>query len=186
MSASQGPRDLRHLFFAFNTLTLQGFGGVIAVAQRELVEKLGWMDKVEFLETLSVAQVLPGPNIVNLALIYGDRRFGWRGAVAALAGLMVVPTIIVLVLVALYARMSAYPMLTGALRGVAAVAAGLVAATGLKLAGALRDSRLGRPLVLVFTVLTVIGIAALRLPLAWIVLGLGALSTTLAWLRLKP
>jgi len=183
---SGGPASIQAMFFAFNRLALQGFGGVIAVAQRELVERLGWMDKAEFLEMLSVAQVLPGPNVVNLALIFGDRCFGWRGAVAALAGMMLVPTVIVLALTALYAEMTAYPMLTGALRGMAAVAAGLVAATGLKLAGALRGNRLGLPLAIAFTLLTVAGIAALRLPLAWVVLGLGGVATVLAWWRLPP
>jgi chromate transporter len=180
------PGSPRALFFAFNRLALQGFGGVIAVAQRELVERLGWMGKAEFLEMLSIAQVLPGPNVVNLALIFGDRRFGWRGAVAALAGLMVVPTVIVLALTALYAQFTAFPMLAGALRGMAAVAAGLVAATGLKLAGALRESRLGPALAVALTALTVAGVAALRLPLAWVVLGLGGIATALAWWRLGP
>ena len=52
--------------------------------QRELVERERWMTPAQFLELLSLGQVLPGPNIVNMALILGDRFFGWRGALAAL------------------------------------------------------------------------------------------------------
>ena len=73
-------------------------------AQHELVDKRGWLTREEFAETLSVGQVLPGPNIVNMALMIGDRFFGWRGALAAMAGLLLAPLAIVLVLAALYAR----------------------------------------------------------------------------------
>jgi hypothetical protein len=73
------------LFRAFNRLALQGFGGVLPVAQRELVERQRWLSREQFVETLSLGQVLPGPNIVNLALMIGDRFFGLRGAIG-LAG----------------------------------------------------------------------------------------------------
>ena len=68
------------IFRVFNRLALQGFGGVLAVAQRELVERERWMTPAQFVELLSLGQVLPGPNIVNMALMIGDRFFGWRGA----------------------------------------------------------------------------------------------------------
>ena len=92
------PRSARELFWAFTSLALQGFGGVLPVAQRELVEKRGWLTREEFAETLSVGQVLPGPNIVNMALMIGDRYFGWRGAFAALTGILLAPLAIVLTL----------------------------------------------------------------------------------------
>ena len=70
------------LFVAFSLLALQGFGGVIAIAQRVVVEQRRWLTKTEFLELLAAGQVLPGPNVVNLSLMIGDRFFGWRGALA--------------------------------------------------------------------------------------------------------
>jgi chromate transporter len=84
----------------FTWLALQGFGGVLPVAQRELGRAQRWMTREQFVEVLSVGQVLPGPNIVNMALMIGDRFFGWRGAVAAVAGLLLAPLLIVLVLAA--------------------------------------------------------------------------------------
>ena len=87
---------------------------------------------------LAVSQVLPGPNVVNLALMFGDRCFGLRGAFAALAGMLLAPMIIVLALTALYGHFAQDPVVTGALRGMGAVAAGLVIATGLKLLGTLK------------------------------------------------
>lgn len=96
------PASLLALFLAFTRLALQGFGGVLAVAQRELVERLGWLSKEEFVEALAIAQVLPGPNVVNLSMMIGDRFFGLRGAIAALAGMLAAPAVIVLGLAALY------------------------------------------------------------------------------------
>ena len=102
MTDAPPPRSPGDLFIAFTQLALQGFGGVLPVAQRDLVEKRRWLSREQFVETLSVGQVLPGPNIVNMSLMIGDRFFGLRGAFASLAGLMVVPLLIVLALAALY------------------------------------------------------------------------------------
>jgi chromate transporter len=99
--ASAAPASLSALFWAFSRLALQGFGGVIAVAQRELVERLGWMTREDFVESLAAAQVLPGPNVINLSLMIGDKFFGLRGAFVALAGMLCFPALIVLSLSAL-------------------------------------------------------------------------------------
>ncbi len=184
-SAAIGPRSPRDLFVAFTSLALQGFGGVLPVAQRELVEKRGWMTREDFAEALSIGQVLPGPNIVNMALMIGDGFFGLRGAFAAMAGLLLAPMVVVFALVAVYASFANQPMVAGALRGMGAVAAGLVIATALKLAPALKRSPLGVPLVAVFAVLTFIGIGLLRWPLVWVIGGLGPVAIALAWRALK-
>ena len=81
----RGPASLRDLFFSFSWIALQGFGGVMAIVQRELVDKRQWLTAGEFLEDWSVAQVLPGPNVCNLAVLIGDRCFGARGALVAAA-----------------------------------------------------------------------------------------------------
>ena len=103
----RAPRSKSELFVAFTWLALQGFGGVLAVAQRELVERLRWLSKEQFVELLSLSQVLPGPNVINLSLMFGDRHFGWRGALTAVAGMLAAPLVIVLALAALYVRSSA-------------------------------------------------------------------------------
>ncbi len=178
------PTSPRELFFAFNTLALQGFGGVLPVAQRELVERRRWLTRQQFVEMLSLSQVLPGPNIVNLALMLGDGHFGLRGAFAAMAGLLLAPMAVVLALTALYGQFEQVPMVAGALRGMAAVAAGLVISTAFKLLGALRGNPLGRPLGLLIAALTVVAIAWLRLPLVWVVVGGGAVCIALVWRKL--
>jgi chromate transporter len=182
--ALAAPRSPRELFFAFNRLALQGFGGVLPVAQRELVERRRWLTKDQFVEMLSVSQVLPGPNIVNLALMIGDRAFGLRGAIASLAGMLLVPMLVVLALTALYGQFAQIPMVTGALRGMGAVAAGLVISTGLKLAGALTRNPMGLPVCTAMAIVTLLATAWLRLPLVWVVLGLGSIGIAIAWSRL--
>jgi chromate transporter len=179
------PASPSALFFAFNRLALQGFGGVLPVAQRELVERNRWMDKAEFLELLSVGQVLPGPNIVNMALIFGDRFFGWRGAFAALAGLVLAPLAIVLVLAVLVRQGAGTPMVGDALRGMGVVAAGLVLATAVKLAATLKHNVLGWPLCALLAGATAVAIGGLRWPLVAVLAGLGATAWVLAWRRLK-
>ncbi len=184
MPSLAAPANLRELFFAFNRLSLQGFGGVLPVAQRELVERKRWLDKQQFVEMLAVSQVLPGPNVVNLALMFGDRCFGLRGAMTALAGMMLAPLVVVLALTALYGQYSHHPLVSGALRGMGAVAAGLVISTALKLLATVRHNPMGRRLALAFAALTFVSIALLRWPLVWVVIGLGSLSIAVAWYRI--
>lgn len=179
------PHGPAALFWAFTWLALQGFGGVLAVAQRELVEKRGWLSKPEFIELLAIAQVLPGPNVVNISLMIGDRFFGLRGAFAALAGMFALPCVIVLSLAAVSEQLLAHPAMAGALRGMGAVAAGLILATGLKLLGSVRGNPMGRTVCLLLASASVLAIAVLRWPLIWAVLGLGGLGMLLAWRRLK-
>jgi chromate transporter len=174
------------MFFAFNRLAMQGFGGVLPVAQRELVERLNWLTREQFLELLSLSQVLPGPNIINLGLIFGDRAFGWRGALAATAGLLLGPLVTVLALAVLAVQWRHVPQVAGALHGMGVVAAGLILATALKLGKALRKSALGLPTALALVALTVAAIGWLRWPLALVVLGLGCAAVALAWRRTAP
>lgn len=178
------PASPGELFRAFNRLALQGFGGVLPVAQRELVERRGWLTREQFVELLALGQVLPGPNIVNMALIFGDRHFGLRGALAALGGLLAAPSVIVLVLAGLYAGLASHPLVSGALRGMGAVAAGLVISTAAKLLGTLEASPLGRWPAAGFAALTLGAIVGLRWPLVWVVPGLGVFAIALAWQRL--
>jgi chromate transporter len=177
------PASASELFFTFNRLALQGFGGVLAVAQHELVEKKRWLSREQFVELLALSQVLPGPNVVNLALMFGDRFFGLRGAIAAMGGMLLVPLVIVLVLTAAYAEFSRVAVVSGALRGMGAVAAGLVMATAFKLMGTLRSNRLGLPLAAAFSILTFVLIALLHWPLIWVLAGLGSLAIAIAWWR---
>jgi chromate transporter len=177
------PASPAELFWACNGLALQGFGGVLAVAQRELVERKRWLTREQFVERLSTSQILPGPNIVNLGLALGYSYFGIRGALAAMAGLLFVPLLIVLLLAGLYSRFAAEPLLAGALRGMGCVAAGLVLATAAKLIGTLKSNALGLAPGLAIAGLGFVAIAWLRWPLVAVLGVLGSAAVALAWFK---
>jgi chromate transporter len=178
------PQSLTDLFVSFTLLALQGFGGVLAVVQRELVEKKGWMTREEFIEEWAVAQIMPGPNVINLAIALGSRYFGLRGALVALAGMLTCPLLVVLTLALIYAQFASNPHVSGALRGMGAVAAGLITATGLKLLPALQKNVMGVALCAVLGLLAFVAIAWLKLPLAWVLVGLGGIGCAAAYRKL--
>jgi chromate transporter len=180
------PKSPTDLFVSFTLLALQGFGGVIAVVQRELVENKRWMTKEEFIEEWAVAQIMPGPNVINLSITLGARYFGLRGALAALAGLLTFPLLVVLALALVYAQFAANPQVAGALRGMGAVAAGLITATGLKLSSALKHNVMGLPLCIALGVAAFVTIAWLKLPLAWVLVVLGGIGCVAAYRKLAP
>ena len=178
------PASPLALFIAFTLLALQGFGGVLAVAQRELVDRRGWLTRLEFVELYAVAQLLPGPNVVNLSLMIGDRYFGLRGALAAISGMLLAPLLVVLALAASYQQLAQYPAVAGALRGMGAVAAGLILAMALKMLTTLRGNLLGPALCTALGLATLTAIAVFRVPLAWVVIGLGLSGWGLARWRI--
>ena len=144
------------------------------------------MTNEEFVEDWAVAQILPGPNVVNLSIMIGDRYFGLRGALAALAGMLVFPLMLVLSLAVIYAHFASHPAVAGALRGMGAVAAGLIAGVGIKLFISIKNHPLGRPLCLLVAALTIVAMAGLRLPLFWILPVLGGAACVLTWRKLAP
>ncbi|SDC15370.1 chromate transporter [Cupriavidus sp. YR651] len=128
------PPNARALFFEFARMGLSGFGGVLPFVRRSVVERNRWLNDRDFVEILSLGQVLPGPNVINLALMLGLRFAGLRGAVAAFCGLVLVPMVVVLCAMALYLRYQDVTAVRQMLAGMTAVSAGLVLSTGFKLA----------------------------------------------------
>lgn len=171
------PASNWELFTAFTSLAMQGFGGVIAVAQHELCVRRRWLTAQEFLELLGSAQVLPGPNVCNLSLMVGDRFFGWRGAFAALAGMMLLPMMVMLALAWVVAltppATAAHDAVKGALWGITAVAGGQIIGTVLKLAAPLRQHPLGLPATVALALGALLMMTWLRWPLIWVLMGLG-------------
>lgn len=180
-----GPRSPWALYLAFSRLSLMGFGGVQPIAHRELVERLRWLTPEAFTELLSIGQVLPGPNIVNLSLTFGDRCFGLRGALAAMAGMISLPMVLVLMAAVLYQHAAALPWVMGAVRGMGAVSAGLILAMGLKLLRTLRHHPLKAPLWIALSATAALAVGWARWPLVGVVLGLGSLSWLLTLRQLR-
>jgi len=168
--------SLGELFKGCGQIALSGFGGVLPWARRIIVEERAWISSEEFTSLLGLCQFLPGPNIVNLVICIGARFRGARGAVAAFSGLMIPPFLIIIALGALYGRFGNIPAINAMLRGISAVAAGLILATGLKMAADMRK----KPLLLACSGLMLIGIAILRWPMPVVMFGLAPLSIWVA------
>ena len=175
------PQSKTELFVAFTLMALQGFGGVLAVVQREFVEKKRWLTTEEFIEDWAVAQVMPGPNVVNLCLMLGGKYFGLAGALAAVSGLIVAPMLLVLTLAILFGGVSDSAVAQGALKGMGAVSGGLIIATGLKLSKTMPQNPLGLWLAIAFAVITFTAVGIFRISLIWVLLGLGLLACLLTY-----
>jgi chromate transporter len=175
------PRSLMHLFLVFSGLALRGFGGVLPWAQRVLVEERRWLSREQFIETLAFGQLLPGPNVCNVAIMVGDRWFGWRGAVAALGGMLAAPMLLVLGAAVLYGQVADEPVVRRALAGMGAVAGGMILATAFKLVLAWR----AHPAWLAWGVLAFIGVALLHLKVLLVLAVLVPPAIAAAWWWLR-
>jgi chromate transporter len=171
----------RAIFLVFLSIALSGFGGVLPFARRALVDRNNWLTADDFNETLSLCQSLPGPNIVNLSIAVGARACGWRGSVAAIAGLVGAPVIIVIALGVLYGRFGGLAYVQRAIIGLAAAAAGLVIATAARMAEPLikRRALTAAPFILA----AFIAVGVLRFPLPYVLLVLAPLSIAIMWKR---
>jgi chromate transporter len=157
---------------------LTGFGGVLPWARRMLVERRRWLTDREFAELLPLAQLLPGPNVSNIATILGRQYRGAIGAAVAVSGLYLAPTIITIGLGYAYARWGQAPVTAHLLAGLMPVATGLVISTVLKLITSLpRDLRNAALVVATF-----VAIGILKLPLLFVLAVLGPFGT---WLMLR-
>jgi chromate transporter len=158
------PPSLIALFVAFAKMSLAGFGGVLVFARRAIVEQHRWMTAEEFNETFALCHFLPGPNIVNLSMVFGSRFRGIAGGLAAFAGLLGPPTIIMMVLATLYARFGDVDALRRILAGISCAAVGLLLSVVFRMMMPLVRKRDAIGLVILLAVFVAIGMA--RLPLA--------------------
>jgi chromate transporter len=182
-AALQPPRPgLSELFIAFATISLYGFGGVLAWSRRMMVEERGWLTAEQFNEAYALCAFLPGPNIVNLSVVFGSRFRGPAGGAVALAALLGPPMILVIIIGALYAHYGDLPVLRHMLTGVASAAAGLMVATVAKMARPLFHNRavIG-PLI---ALSTFVAIGIMHWPLALVLAIILPVSITLAWVRI--
>jgi chromate transporter len=166
------PPSLAALFGGFLTVGLLGFGGVLPLARRMIVDQKRWLSAPEFTDLLSLCQFLPGANICNVSVALGGRWHGPLGAVAALAGLLAAPFAVVIALGAIYMRWRTDPVVAHAFAGLAAAASGLVLATAVRIASPVR----ARPRAVAVAAVALVSLAVLRLPLLWVLIVLIPLS----------
>ncbi len=172
---------LLELFLACSRIGLSGFGGVLPLLRHMLVEQRRLLDGPEFNALLGLCQFLPGSNVINLAVCVGARLHGVRGAIVVTAGLLIAPFALMMGLATLYGLWGHLAIVQDMLRGIAAAGAGLLFATGLKMAQAMHE----RWLYLPFAVLILVAMVVLKLPLPPLMLALLAVTAGLAWWRAR-
>lgn len=165
------------LFLGFFQAGIMGFGGVLPMARRMLVEQRKWLTEAAFNDLFSLCQFMPGANVVNLAFAFGARKRGISGAAAAIGGLFAAPVVIALCLMALYARFGRMAPVRHGLDGLAAAGAGLVLGTALKIATPILTSPRAIGVAALVFALVFVG----RLPLPLMLLAVLPLSILLAW-----
>ena len=150
-------------------------------AQWMLVRRRRWLRPHEFAELLGLCQFLPGPNIINLATVLGEGYRGLPGASAALAGLLLLPMLIVTAIAALYARFGGLALVHGVFGGIAASAAGLALALAGHVARPVIRRRPATSLPVIAAAFVAVGL--LRWPVAWTLFVLAPVSIALVWRR---
>jgi chromate transporter len=128
------PPRLRDLFTGFLKIGLMGFGGVGPIARHVIVIERRWLDDAGYAQLIGLCQAMPGANTVNAAVMIGDDRRGFAGALVGVIGLMAAPLCVLVLAALLYDRFGGQPTVQAALTGAAAAAAGLVLGTAIKLA----------------------------------------------------
>ena len=177
------PPGLLELFLAFAKVSLSGFGGVLVFARRAIVEKYRWMTADEFNETYALCHFLPGPNIVNLSMVFGSRFRGIAGGIAAFTGLLGPPVVIMTILAALYAHFGEIAALRRILAGVSCAAVGLLIATILRMMMPLIKRR--DPVALAIMAAVFVAIGLLRLPLPAVFLAAIPLSIAITFFVMR-
>jgi len=176
-SSGSGYRvPLSALFIGFLKVSLCGFGGGLVWARRVVVEQRQWMDEQEFAETLTLCQLMPGPNIVGITVCVGAKLRGAIGAVSAVAGFILPPWTIGLAIGSVVLQYAEIAVLRNVLGGLSASAAGLLIGTGLRLLAPHRSRRTA----LLFAGLAFAGMAFTRLPLTMVLLALAPISIAVA------
>ena len=167
-ATTEVPPSLIALFFAFAKISLAGFGGVLPFARRAIVDEHHWMTADEFNETFALCHFLPGPNLVNLSFVFGSRFRGLKGGLAAFAGLVGPPMVLVMLLAVLYAYYGEIEALRRILAGVSCAAVGLLVATVFRMMMPLIKRKDLAALLLMVAVFAAIGLV--RLPLQAVLL----------------
>jgi chromate transporter len=182
-SLTSTPPSLIELFVAFAKMSLAGFGGVLVFARRAIVDQHRWMTADEFNETFALCHFLPGPNIVNLSVVFGSRFRGIAGGFAAFAGLVGPPMVVVTVLAALYAHFGEVEALRRILSGVSCAAVGLLIAVVFRMMMPLIRKRDLVRLVVLAAVFIAIGVLRMPLPAVLLVAIPLSVAITLAMAR---
>lgn len=181
-TTSDPPIRLLAIFLVFFRIGAFSFGGgLTGWVYREVVQQRKWMSEADFLSGLAVGQILPGANIINIAMYVGNRLRGALGAFAAFFGMLLAPFFCVIGLFVAYDYISDVPWVGIGTDGIAAAAIGLLMLTAWR--SGIQSGRNIPALLALVSTFTAVGI--LRWPLIPVVLCIAPLSVLAAWYQEK-
>jgi chromate transporter len=177
--AAPKPRvTLPEMFALFARIGLTSFGGGLSAwIYREVVDRRRWLTEDEFLAGLTLAQILPGPNVINISIYIGQRLRGTMGSVTAALALLLPPMVFVVLLLALFRNFGDVVWLHDLLEGIAAAAIGLTFSVGYRAARHATRTNRWAPAILA---LVFVSIGVLRWPLIPVVLCVAPLAVLVA------
>lgn len=162
----------------FGRIGLTSFGGGLSAwIYREVVDKRHWLSEDEFLAGLTLAQILPGPNVINISIYIGQRLRGTAGSVTAVLALLAPPMVVAVGLLVLFRSYGQVAWLHDLLEGIAAAAIGLTFSVGWRAARHATKTNRWAPLVLL---LVFVAIGVMRWPLIPVVLCVAPLAVLVA------
>jgi chromate transporter len=174
-----GAVSLLAIMLLFGRVGLTSFGGGLSAwIYREVVSQRSWLSDEEFLGALTLSQILPGSNVINLSIYVGQRLRGPLGSLTAVAALLLPPMGLIVLLAGAFHRFTQLAALHDFLEGVAVAAIGMTASVGMKTARAAIATQRW-PLVLIAAVFVAVGV--LHWPLVPVALVAAACGLTLAW-----
>lgn len=169
---------LLEMFTVFARIGLTSFGGGLSAwIYREVVDRRHWLTEDEFLAGLTLAQILPGPNVINISIYIGQRLRGTMGSVTAALALLLPPMVVVVFLLALFRNFGDVVWLHDLLEGIAAAAIGLTFSVGYRAARHATRTNRWAPAILA---LVFVSIGVLRWPLIPVVLCVAPLAVLVA------
>jgi chromate transporter len=147
---------LLSLIGVFSRVGITSFGGSTAAwLYSEIVQRRGWLDEEHFVTALTLSQVLPGANPVNLSIYVGSQLRGGVGGAAAAFGMVMPSFCIIIALGYFYTRFGRSPVAHAVLGGLAAVGVGMTLFIGVKIA---RQVRRPIPILIAAAIFVMVGV----------------------------
>ena len=113
--------QLLELYWVFVRIGCVTFGGgyaMLPILERELVDKRQWTTMDDLRDYFSIGQCTPGIIALNVSTFIGEKRSGIKGALAATAGFLTGPILIILIIAMCLTNFASLPLVQHAFAGI--------------------------------------------------------------------